>query len=624
MLFRTTIILMKLKTLLLSLILASSLLVSFNSYALSMMKDGCKPSEDFFCKNDYYEVTAEKGNLESQHQLGLQYLYGHKHIVQDYVQAVYWQRKAAEQGHAEAQYTLGWMYLQGQGVEQDLNQTVYWFKKSVKQGNAKAQNALGQIYLRGVGVEQNNDLAMHLIKKAARQGSEKAKEYLRTNNISEQETYDEKVDTMNVAKGFDSEYTDFNVTNANMGDVTSAYNNGDYKKTFELSKYLSNKGVAEAKYWLGWLYSNGKGVNQDYKEAIRWYTDAANQGSVKAQYNLARLYSNKIHDYKKAAYWLTKAAEQGVDDAQNNLAIMYNNGQGVKKDYKKAVYWYTKAAEQGLTVAQRNLDSLRAEEQLNQSPHQEFETKLSSKNNKESLNIAESVDTETIYYPTGEIEAVGEVVNGKLSKSTQYYKTGEVEGVIEYVNGKLLKATRYYKTGEIQQIEEYINGKKSKVTFYFKTGEVSSVEKYPIQSLGKKDSHISPISKEIKDNQNSFPNKVSNKKIVMSCVGGLFKIDPGADLTRITPIETYWKDIVIKGDTLIAPKFGEYLYHREENGKKYWQPDGDFSPGSPFSKKWNWATLDTNTDKFDISLYKEGMIDLMQGKCSIKTKTNWN
>ena len=43
---------MKFKTLFLFLILASSLLLSFNSYAYSVVEDGCNPDEDVFCEDD--------------------------------------------------------------------------------------------------------------------------------------------------------------------------------------------------------------------------------------------------------------------------------------------------------------------------------------------------------------------------------------------------------------------------------------------------------------------------------------------------------------------------------------------------------------------------------------------
>jgi len=48
-------------------------------------------------------------------------------VVQNYVQALGWFRKAADQGYALAQYNLGEMYENGQGVTQDYVQAHMWF-----------------------------------------------------------------------------------------------------------------------------------------------------------------------------------------------------------------------------------------------------------------------------------------------------------------------------------------------------------------------------------------------------------------------------------------------------------------------------------------------------------------
>jgi len=71
--------------------------------------------------------------------------------------------------------------------------------------------------------------------------------------------------------------------------------------------------------------------------------------------------------------------------------------------------------------------------------------------------------SETAYYPTGEVSAVGKFVNGKISEATLYHKTGEVKQVKEYINGELSKATIYHKTGEIKEVQEYVDGKLSHI-----------------------------------------------------------------------------------------------------------------------------------------------------------------
>ena len=71
-------------------------------------------------------------------------------------------------------------------------------------------------------------------------------------------------------------------------------------------------------YYLGYMYYEGKGVEQDYLKAFEWYE---------------------------------KSVKQGYADAQYNLAVMYANGHGVEQDNNKAFEWYLKSAEQGKLLA---------------------------------------------------------------------------------------------------------------------------------------------------------------------------------------------------------------------------------------------------------------------------------
>ncbi|MGN0730237.1 tetratricopeptide repeat protein [Treponema sp.] len=78
-------------------------------------------------------------------------------------------------------------------------------------------------------------------------------------------------------------------------------------------KKLAEQGNAVAQCRLGWMYMEGRGVEQDLKKAVEWYR---------------------------------KAAEQGNASGQCNLGRRYEYGQGVEQDYEEAVKWYTKSAEQ--------------------------------------------------------------------------------------------------------------------------------------------------------------------------------------------------------------------------------------------------------------------------------------
>ena len=133
------------------------------------------------------------------------------------------------------------------------------------------------------------------------------------------------------------------------------YFHGLTERYLPVFQELSNKGYAEAQYYLGYCYYNGKGVTQDYTEAVKWYRKAAEQGNATAQCNLGYCYysgEGVTQDYAEAVKWFRKAAEQGNAQAQCNLGYCYKYGEGVTQDYTEAVKWYRKAAEQGNAKAQ--------------------------------------------------------------------------------------------------------------------------------------------------------------------------------------------------------------------------------------------------------------------------------
>lgn len=74
---------------------------------------------------------------------------------------------------------------------------------------------------------------------------------------------------------------------------------------------------------LGYLYSNGLGVEANQLEAVRWFRKAADQGDSAAQYNLANVYEYGIgvtQNIDEALTWYKKAAAQGDEEAKKRLA----------------------------------------------------------------------------------------------------------------------------------------------------------------------------------------------------------------------------------------------------------------------------------------------------------------
>lgn len=96
----------------------------------------------------------------------------------------------------------------------------------------------------------------------------------------------------------------------------------------------------------------------DYPGALKEFSQAANSGNARAQGALGYMYvqgKGVEQDYTKALYWYRKAVKQGYAPSLFNLGLMYAQGEGVKQDYVTAVSWYRKAMKQGYTEAQTQL-----------------------------------------------------------------------------------------------------------------------------------------------------------------------------------------------------------------------------------------------------------------------------
>jgi len=126
---------MKLKTLLLTLLLSTSLIgTTYADY-----QDGY----DAYDKGDYktafkeWQPLADQGIAEAQNNLGVMYKNG-QGVLKDDMQAVKWYRKAADQGNAMAQNNLGVMYAHGEGVLKDMTKAKYWIKKSYEGDDTEA------------------------------------------------------------------------------------------------------------------------------------------------------------------------------------------------------------------------------------------------------------------------------------------------------------------------------------------------------------------------------------------------------------------------------------------------------------------------------------------------------
>lgn len=120
---------------------------------------------------------------------------------------------------------------------------------------------------------------------------------------------------------------------------------------------------SEAMFFLGLLYSEGRGVAQNYQTAHQWFEKAAAGGQTGAMVQLGYLYSYG-YGVKQSALlarqWYEKAAAAGNPDGMAGMGLLYQIGIGVPIDLEQARQWFEKGTMLGGSTAAYSLAVLYA------------------------------------------------------------------------------------------------------------------------------------------------------------------------------------------------------------------------------------------------------------------------
>lgn len=252
----------------------------------------------------FYQAAAQ-GNPEAQLALGTCFNAG-MGVNKDIREAMNWWQKAGEQGIAIAQHNLGICYCNGvEGMAPNPAEGVKWYRKAAEQGYERSQLNLGVCYEVGDGVPKDYAEAEKWYRKAAAQGNAKAKEGLERIGASRQSYAPSNVNVQYaVSMGKD------------------CYTNGRYSEAAKWFISASEAGDAEAEFFLGFLFSQGKGVEKDEALGAALYRRAAEKGHAMAQTFLGNCYSSGSGvpmDINEAVKWFRLAAQQGEESAQDLL-----------------------------------------------------------------------------------------------------------------------------------------------------------------------------------------------------------------------------------------------------------------------------------------------------------------
>jgi TPR repeat protein len=302
---------------------------------------------------------AEQGNLDAQFHLAQRYQTGNG-VPQDVVEAFKWMQKAAQHYGSEssvvsdARYQLGLMYEKGEGVQLDLTKAHDLFLSAVKDcmyaGNL-AMFSLGQMYETGNGVPQDDRKAAEFYAGKNHNYNFPDKypngfvEYLGSGT----EAVESLLHLWSQGRGFPNDEDKAEFGYRQPGDLINGWK-------IEITS-------ANAEFYLGEIYYQGKLVPKDIAQAADWFNKAAIQGSPEAMNHIGEMWAAGINgapDPKEAANWYRKASVKGSSEAQYNLGLCYAKGDGVPANSVEAWKWLQLAAEQKFPNAAEERDKMQA------------------------------------------------------------------------------------------------------------------------------------------------------------------------------------------------------------------------------------------------------------------------
>ncbi|HEX2862535.1 MAG TPA: tetratricopeptide repeat protein, partial [Lacunisphaera sp.] len=136
----------------------------------------------------------------------------------------------------------------------------------------------------------------------------------------------------------------------------------DQKAGLEWLQKAEAQGNADAKFQIGGLHYQGRGMAQDQARGVEMMLAAAEAGSLPAQFEMGRAYMQGMPglpaDQAKGLALLKKAADANVPQAAAMLGEIHERGVGTPQNLEEAHKYYRKAVALGLTQVKAKADQL--------------------------------------------------------------------------------------------------------------------------------------------------------------------------------------------------------------------------------------------------------------------------
>lgn len=273
---------------------------------------------------DYYQMLADKGDVQAQVGLGQLHYQGGRGVELDSQKALHYFMNAADAGNPVAVAFLGKMYLEGnEYVKQDNKTAFEYFKKAADLGNPVGQSGLGLMYLYGRGVPKDYEKALNFFTLAADQGWVDGQLHLGIMYFG----------GLGVKR--------------------------DYKLANKYFTLASQAGHVLAFYNLAQMHATGTGVMRSCPTAAELYKNVAERGRWSSHLMDAH-YNYKRGRVNQAFIKYALLAEMGYEVAQSNAAFLLDRGEVTMwpeefdQQVRALMYW-SRAAGQGYSAAQVKL-----------------------------------------------------------------------------------------------------------------------------------------------------------------------------------------------------------------------------------------------------------------------------
>lgn len=271
-------------------------------------------------------------------------------------------QKEAEAGNVSEQNRLAILYIAGIEGKPDYKNGTYWLKKAAKQDSVFAETLLAFMYVEGLGVPKDFDEAAQWARKSAAY-----------NNYAGQLIMGALHEAGAGVTQSDRKAAEWYEKSAQYEkDMGARYKlgmmylegRGVDKNSLMAENWLmrgAEKGDAHACYQLGMMYYEGKGVAQDYARALEWFGSAAAIGIPEKSRVLKEIFWDVYvpgEEYSKTIGLFMKRDPLVKANANYMLGKMCETGTGIEKDLKKARFYYTRAADEGHAEAKARLNAL--------------------------------------------------------------------------------------------------------------------------------------------------------------------------------------------------------------------------------------------------------------------------